>query len=86
MPGPTKQAPPPLQVDTVRVVLVGIGVWAVALVVLLILGDRVDRMWTWTCLAAIALALLGLWIMKLQGQLPRRGAESDGRRPGADIQ
>ena len=72
MPGPTKQAPPPLQVDTARVVLVGIGLWAVALAVLLFLGDRVDRMWTWTCLAAIGLALLGLWIMKLQGQSPRR--------------
>jgi hypothetical protein len=42
----TKPAPPPLQVDTARVVLVGIGLWAVALVVLLFLGDRVDRMWT----------------------------------------
>ena len=71
MPGP-KKAPPPLQVDTARVVLVGIGLWSVALVVLLLLGDRVDRMWTWTCLAAIVLALLGLWIMKLQGQQPRR--------------
>ena len=37
------------------------AVWAVALVVLLLLGDRVDRMWTWTCVAAIALAGLGLW-------------------------
>lgn len=72
MPGPTKQAPPPLRVDTTRVVLVGLGLWAVAFVVLLVLGDRVDRMWTWTCLAAIALGTLGLWIMKLQGQLPRR--------------
>jgi multidrug transporter EmrE-like cation transporter len=68
----TKPAPPPLQVDTARVVLAGIGLWAVALVVLLFLGDRVDRMWTWTCVAAIALGTLGLWIMKLQGQLPRR--------------
>jgi hypothetical protein len=66
-------------VDTARVVLVGIGVWAVALVALLILGDRVDRMWTWTCVAAIALALLGLWIMKLQGQLPRRRSGPDSR-------
>ncbi len=71
---PTKQAPPPLQVDSARVVLVGIGLWALALVVLLLLGDRVDRMWTWTCVAAIVLGTLGLWIMKLQGQLrgPRR--------------
>ena len=67
-----KHAPPALQVDTVRVVIGGMVVWAVALVVLLFLGDRVDRMWTWTCLAAIGLAFLGLGVMRLQGQLPRR--------------
>jgi multidrug transporter EmrE-like cation transporter len=72
VPGPTKQAPPPLQVDTARVVLAGTALWAIALVVLLFLGDRVDRMWTWTCVAAIALAILGLGVMRLQGQLPRR--------------
>jgi multidrug transporter EmrE-like cation transporter len=84
MAAPTKQAPPPLQVDTARVVIAGIGAWAVALVVLLVLGDQVDRMWTWTCVAAIVLGLLGLWIMKLQGQIPRRRPEPDGRRSGAD--
>ncbi|TFV44166.1 DUF2530 domain-containing protein [Blastococcus sp. TF02A_35] len=68
MPGPGKQAPPPLQVDTARVVLAGMAVWAVALVVLLVLGDRVDRMWTWTCVAALGLAVLGLGIMRWQGQ------------------
>ena len=52
-------------------VLVGIGLWAVALVVLLVLGDRVDRLWTWTCVAAIGLGLLGLGVMRLQGQLGR---------------
>jgi Protein of unknown function (DUF2530) len=78
VPGPTKQAPPPLQVDTVRVVLTGSAVWAVALVVLLLLGDRVDRMWTWTCVAALALAALGLWVMRLQGQLSRRRPPSQG--------
>jgi hypothetical protein len=82
VPTPTKQAPPPLQVDTARVVLVGIGVWAVALVVLLLLGDRVDRMWTWTCVAAIGLAVLGLGVMRWQGQF---SSSSSGRhpRPGA---
>ena len=73
MPGPTKQAPPPLKVDTARVVLAGTALWAVALVVLLLLGDRVDRMWTWTCVVAIGLAFVGLGVMRLQGQLPRRG-------------
>ena len=77
MPGPTKQAPPPLQVDTARVVLIGIGLWTVALVVLLLVGDRVDRMWTWTCVAAIGLAILGLGIMRLQGQVPRRDRRDD---------
>lgn len=72
VPTPTKQAPPPLQVDTARVVLAGIALWAVALVVLLLLGDRVDRMWTWTCVAAIGLGVLGLGVMRLQGQLGRR--------------
>ena len=72
MPGPLKQAPPPLQIDTARVVLAGMAAWAVALVVLLILGDRVDRMWTWTCVAAIGLAVLGLGVMRWQGQLGRK--------------
>ena len=72
MPGPRKQAPPPLQVDTVRVVLAGTAVWAVALVVLLVMGDRVDRMWTWTCVAAIGLAVLGMGVMRLQRRSGRR--------------
>ncbi len=72
MPRPAKQAPPPLRVDTVRVVLAGTALWVVALVVLLLLGDRVDRVWTWTCVAGIALAFVGLGIMRAQGQLGRR--------------
>ena len=72
MPRPAKQAPPPLRVDTARVVVVGAALWVVALVVLLVLGDRVDRMWTWTCVAGIALAGVGLGVMRLQGQIGRR--------------
>ncbi|WP_346621604.1 DUF2530 domain-containing protein [Blastococcus montanus] len=72
MPGPRKQAPPPLRVDTARVVLAGTALWAVALVVLLLLGDRVDRMWIWTCVAAIGLGFLGLAVMRWQGQTGRR--------------
>ena len=72
MPRPAKQAPPPLRVDTVRVVLAGTALWVVALVVVLLLGDRVDRVWTWTCVAGIALAFVGLGVMRLQGQIGRR--------------
>jgi hypothetical protein len=70
-PAPRK-APPPLQVDTLRVVQVGTALWAVALVVLLVLGDRVDRVWTWTCVAGIVLAAVGLGIMRFQGVLRRK--------------
>jgi hypothetical protein len=77
-PNPTpKQAPPPLNVDTARVVLIGTALWAIALVVLLILGDRVDRVWTWTCVAAIGLAAIGLGVMRLQGQFGRPADPSD---------
>ena len=82
MPGPFRKAPPPLQVDTVRVVLAGTALWAIALVVLLLLGDRVDRMWTWTCVAGLALAGLGLALMRWQGQV-RRNAACD--RPDREV-
>jgi hypothetical protein len=72
VPPQQKLAPPPLKVDTVRVVLIGTALWAVALVVLLVLGDRVDRQWVWTCVAGIVLAGIGLGIMRWQGQLGRR--------------
>jgi hypothetical protein len=72
VPRPAKQAPPPLHVDTVRVVLAGTALWVVALVVVLLLGDRLDRVWTWTCVAGIALAFVGLGVMRLQGQIGRR--------------
>jgi hypothetical protein len=71
VPVPSRPSPPPLRVDTARVVLAGTALWAVALVVLLILGDRVDRVWTWTCVAGIALAGLGLLVMRWQGQSRR---------------
>jgi hypothetical protein len=65
---PSRPAPPPLQVDTARVVLGGAALWVVALVVLLLLGDRVDDVWIWTCVCGIVLAGLGLALMRWQGQ------------------
>jgi drug/metabolite transporter (DMT)-like permease len=56
----------------VRVVLAGAVLWGVALVVLLLLGDRVERVWIWTCVAGIVLAGLGVGLMYWQGQLERR--------------
>ncbi len=69
--GPLKPAPPPLRVATARVVLAGTGLWVLALVVVLLLGDRVPRVWTWTCVWGIVLPFIGLAIMRWQGQLGR---------------
>ena len=44
-----------------------------ALVVLLLLGDRVDPLWVRTCVAGIVVAGIGVGIMRWQGQLGRKG-------------
>jgi drug/metabolite transporter (DMT)-like permease len=79
---PSHPAPPPLQVDTVRVVLAGAVLWAVALVVLLLLGDRVEPVWIWTCVAGIVCAGLGIGLMYWQGQLESRRED---RRDGGGV-
>jgi hypothetical protein len=82
VPAPTHSSPPPLQVDTTRVVLAGMALWAGALVVLLVLGDRVDRVWTWTCVAALVLAVLGLALMRWQRtSSPARATPQPGAVP-----
>lgn len=61
-----------------RVVLAGAVLWAVALFVLLLLGDRVEPVWIWTCVAGIVLAGLGIGLMYWQGQLERRREDRSG--------
>lgn len=56
--------PEPLEIDARIPTGVGTAGWAVALVVLLILGDRVppgDRWWIWTCVTGICLGGFGFW-------------------------
>jgi Protein of unknown function (DUF2530) len=64
--------PPPL-VTTDRVtVLVGIGLWLVALVVALAMRDRLAddgrTWWIWTAIAGIALGLAGLVYLRRHGR------------------
>ena len=53
-----------LRTDDRKAMLVGIGLWLVALVVLLIFIDPLTQAgnvwWLWTCVTGIALGLLGL--------------------------
>lgn len=57
--------PEPLEVDEIRVVLIGTAVWAVALVGLLLLGqgldDDVRNRWVGTCAAGIAIGCFGVY-------------------------
>ncbi|GAA3131253.1 hypothetical protein GCM10010466_22340 [Planomonospora alba] len=69
---PRRQDLQPLQTNNTATILAGMGLWAVALVVLLIIGlDPEDRWWIWTCVAAIGLGAFGLWYVR-----PRHGVAS----------
>lgn len=63
-PNPAADAGKPLDVDGVRSVAVGTVLWVVALVVLLLVRDRLEdngtTWWIWTCVAGAGLGLLGL--------------------------
>ena len=64
MPAPPRPSPPPLRVETRRVVLVGAVLWAIALVAVLV--APVDVVWVWTCVCGLVLAVLGLALMRWQ--------------------
>lgn len=58
----THAPPPPVDVDLAKVMVVGIGLWAVGLVVTLalLLLDRTDAVPAATCATGLVLGLLGL--------------------------
>ena len=55
--------PPPVQMNSRRVVVIGTSLWFVAFVVLLpfygSLGRHGHRIWLWTCLAGWVLGIVG---------------------------
>jgi hypothetical protein len=64
--------PAPLRTHDRATVLVGIGLWLVALVVTLVLHDRLAAdgrgWWTWTALTGIALGGVGLVHLRRSGR------------------
>jgi hypothetical protein len=73
----SNERPPAVEVNTGRIVLVGIAMWFVAFLVLLPfygwLGDHGHRVWLWTCLAGWILGLIGYAIL---GRHRREGRTS----------
>jgi hypothetical protein len=75
-----RPAPPPLEANDQFGAAVITAGWALALVVLLVLHDRIphgDRWWIWTCAAGVAMGLFGLWYVP---RLKRARARSAARR------
>ena len=55
--------PAPTPTDDRKPILIGLGLWLVALVAVLLLGPLLapaDRWWVWACVAGLALGLIGL--------------------------
>jgi hypothetical protein len=64
--------------------LVGVAGWAVALIVLLIVRDRIPadaRWWIWTCITGLALGLFALWYVP---RFKRGRARAAARRAARD--
>jgi hypothetical protein len=73
-PHTVRPAPEPLKVNVARLVLFGIGLWAVAFLGLLPFRSRLDAAgngyWLWTCVAGVGLGVLG-YVLASRAQRPR---------------
>ncbi len=62
-PSKAKPPPPPMKTDDRRAVLVGLGVWALLLVVALVVPEvraTGEGRWLGSCIAGLVLGLIGL--------------------------
>ncbi|MEV8630557.1 DUF2530 domain-containing protein [Streptosporangium sp. NPDC051023] len=65
----------PLRTNDSAAILVGTGLWAAALVVLLIVRpDPAHQWWIWTCVSGICGGLFGLWFVRRRDR--REGTRS----------
>ena len=72
--------PPPLEGNERLITAIITAGWAVALVVVLIVRDRLpagERWWVWTCVTGLVMGLFGLWYVP---HLQRRRAKVAARR------
>ena len=74
------EPPPPLEANDQLVIWTGTAGWAVALAVLLIIGDRLppgQRWWIWTCVCGVAFGIFASWYVP---RLKRGRARAAARR------
>jgi hypothetical protein len=78
-----KEPPPPLEANDVRATLVITAGWAIALIVLLIVGlPSGERWWIWTCLTGLGMGLFGLWYVPVlkRGRARAAAVRDEGQR------
>ena len=78
-----RPAPPPLEANDQLVTAIITAAWAFALIVLLVLRDRIpapERWWIWVCVAGLAMGLFALWYVP---RMKRARARSAARRAQA---
>ncbi|MGJ7441267.1 DUF2530 domain-containing protein [Aquipuribacter sp. MA13-6] len=73
----------PLPMDPLRPLVLGTVAWAVGLVVLVLLGDRLSpgqQWWTWTAAVGLVLGVVGcaVALRRARRQSPRRSSAATG--------
>ncbi|MFI0409865.1 DUF2530 domain-containing protein [Actinomadura sp. 3N508] len=84
---PRRPDPPPMQTNDVRIAAAGAAAWAVAFVVLLIVGlPSEDRWWLWVCATGFASGMFGVWyVPRLQARrASQEAARAAQRKAGAE--
>jgi hypothetical protein len=72
-----KEPPPPLEANDTLVTASLTAGWAVAFVVLLIVGlPSRERWWLWTCATGFGMGLFGLWYVPLLKSHRERGSKT----------
>ncbi|MCP2337122.1 DUF2530 domain-containing protein [Actinomadura rupiterrae] len=79
---PRRPDPPPLATNDVHLAIAGTVAWAIALVVLLLVGlPSGERWWLWVCVVGMGCGLFGVWyIPRLQAARERLVAERAAQR------
>lgn len=71
LPPAARPAPEPLDVDVARLVLIGMGLWVVAFLVMLPFRSSLVEdgrgFWLWTCVAGFGLGILG-YLLSVRAQ------------------
>jgi uncharacterized membrane protein len=88
-PRPRRPSPPPIETNETLVAVVGTAAWAIAFVVLLLVGlPSHNRWWLWVCVAGVAVGLFALWyVPRLHrgraAAAQRRAAKDDSHPPAS---